>query len=115
DQLTDGDVRRSDLGELAAQPDRGGNGRGGADERPVFEPCEAIGQLVGERHRNPLEDPNANRAANVDPCRSLAARRAWRTTSAVAPWLCVTAFRRLCSEQRVCRQSGNAASLPSVS
>lgn len=30
---------------------------------------------------------------------SLAARLAWRS-SAVAPWLCVTAFRRLCSWQR---------------
>jgi hypothetical protein len=30
---------------------------------------------------------------------SLAARLAWRK-SAVAPWLCVTAFRRLCSLQR---------------
>src|SRR2546422_1334330 len=89
--------------EFAAQQDRGGASRGGAGERTVFEPRETTGQLEGERHRIPPEDPNANRAANVDPCRSLAARRAWRTTSAVAPWLCATAFRRVCSEQRALR------------
>jgi len=32
--------------------------------------------------------------------RSLAARRTWRGGLAVVPWLCVTAFQRLCSEQR---------------
>src|SRR5688500_12401918 len=31
---------------------------------------------------------------------TLAARLAWRSLIAVAPRLCVTAFRRLCSEQR---------------
>src|SRR5213079_2684518 len=83
DQLTDSGVRRSDLDrEFAAQQDRGGDCRGGAGERTVFEPREATGQLEGKRHRTPPEDPNANRAANVDPCRSLAARRAWRTASA---------------------------------
>src|SRR5256886_12066566 len=54
DQLTDGGVRRSDLDrEFAAQHDRGSDGRGGAGERPVFEPREATGQLEGKRHRIP--------------------------------------------------------------
>ncbi len=43
--------------------------------------------------------PNRPRPPTNSLLESLAARLAWRR-SAVAPWLCVTAFRRLCSWQR---------------
>ncbi len=43
--------------------------------------------------------PNRPRPPTNSLPESLAARLAWRR-SAVAPWLCVTAFRRLCSWQR---------------
>src|SRR2546429_585053 len=98
DQLTDGGARRRNLlGEFAAQQGRGDDGRGGAGKRPVFEPREAIGQFVSERHRNPPGIPT-----HTGPPTSTRVGR-WRpgersgTASAVAPWLCVTAFRRVCS------------------
>src|SRR2546430_15901992 len=97
DQLTYGGARRRNLlGEFAAQQGRGDDGRGGAGERTVFEPREAIGQFVSERHRNPPGIPT-----HTGPPTSTRVGR-WRpgersgTASAVAPWLCVTAFRRGC-------------------
>src|SRR5205807_5557167 len=48
-------------------------------------------------------------STHVDP---LAARQAWRRVSAIAPWLCVAVFRRVCSEQRALEEAPRRSALP---
>src|SRR6266853_1275608 len=100
-ELGDRRVRLVEINRLLAAPDDDERQREQrAAEETIFEKSETMRQLVSERHGAPPQGCKGNgppRSTHVDP---LAARQAWRTWSAVAPWLCVTAFRRLCSEQR---------------
>src|SRR5207302_3593559 len=114
DQLTDDCVLPGGGHRNLAADDHGGSdSRGGANHGQVFEPRQPSGQLEGERHRQPPGIRTQAGPSTLDPSgRSLAARQAWRRVSAIAPWLCVAVFRRVCSEQRALEEAPRRSALP---